>query len=119
MVGPLMGCRVPPVQRWAPVWALVAALWSGRALGAPSPATLAVDRADDALDCPDRAGVESGVERILRQPVTTAGAPGEAPIRVEVRFARRRTEYTALIRLSAPKEGERILDDPGPTCTAL
>ena len=86
---------------------------------APLSAELSVERAPDAGDCPDVAGLSRIVERIVSadagSPVVRAG--GE--VRALVRFSRDAGVYQAALLLAGQREGERTLTDTGPTCTAL
>jgi hypothetical protein len=74
-----------------------------------------VSRADDAADCPDEVALAASIERIL------GGRPASSArgITADVAFARRGAPYVATIRLHGEKEGERTIEDAGPSCDAL
>src|SRR3982751_52777 len=89
------------------------AAWASRGT-----AELSVARGPGAEDCPDTAALRARVEQITgtRLGRVTATEPALA---VAVSFSREGDRYRAAIRTQGPKEGERVLEDEGPTCAAL
>lgn len=81
------------------------------AWGAPPSAEFSVLRAPGAEDCPDATALRARVEQIAGTPLAVLAA--------EVSFSREGGGYRAELRTRAPKEGERLLADQGPTCAAL
>jgi hypothetical protein len=59
------------------------------------------------------------IERILERPLELPSTGSSRPIVVEVTFRREIGGYTAEVRLSGERAGERLLHDAGPTCSAL
>jgi hypothetical protein len=77
-----------------------------------------VARGSGAEDCPDTTALRAQVEQITgtRLELLTATEP---PLAMAVSFSRDGDRYRAAIRTQGPKEGERLLEDEGPTCAAL
>jgi hypothetical protein len=88
------------------------------AWGAPGTAELSVARGPGAEDCPDTAALQARVEQITGTRLERLPAT-EPPLAVAVSFSREGDGFRAAIRTQGPKEGERSLEDEGPTCAAL
>jgi hypothetical protein len=88
------------------------------AWASPQTAQLFVARGSRAEDCPDTTALRARIEQITgtRLELLTATEP---PLLVAVSFSREGDSYRAAIRTQGPKEGERLLEDAGPTCAAL
>jgi hypothetical protein len=88
------------------------------ASGAPPTAEFSVQRAPGAEDCPDATALGRRVEQITGTSFA-ARAATEPPLAVEVSFSREGGRYRAALRTRGAKEGERLLEDEGPTCASL
>lgn len=91
---------------------------SARAEAAPLSATIRVERAETAQDCPDGAALTSRVQAILQRDLSTPSA-NEEQLEVAVQFSRVREAYVAHVRSLGPKPGQRDLRDRGTNCGAL
>ena len=88
------------------------------AWASPKTAEFSVARGPGAEDCPDSTALQARVEQITGTRLELLAAT-EPPLAVEVSFSREGDSYRAAIRTQGPKEGERLLEDEGPTCAAL
>jgi hypothetical protein len=88
------------------------------AWASPKTAELSVTRGPGAEDCPDTTALQARVEQITGTRLEQLAA-SEPPLALLVRFSREGDSYRAAIRTQGPKEGERSLEDEGPTCLAL
>ena len=87
-------------------------------LGASLSATIVVARTAEARDCPDADQIAAKVERIVGRAIAVPeGTPNALVARLE--FSRSGRTYEAVVRVSGAREGERVLEDAGPTCDAL
>jgi len=86
-------------------------------LGASLSATVSVDRAPAAVDCPSAEALTAGVEAIVGRPL--AESADSRTMQVRVQFFRSEAGYEARLRLTGAREGERVLFDNGPNCAAL
>jgi len=88
------------------------------AWAAPGTAELSVARGPGAEDCPDTTALQARVEQITGTRLELLAAT-DPPLAVAVSFSREGDSYRAAIRTQGPKQGERSLEDEGPTCAAL
>jgi hypothetical protein len=91
---------------------------AAEAWASPRPAELSVARGPGAEDCPDTTALQARVEQITGTRLELLAAT-EPPLALAVSFSREGDSYRAAIRTQGPKEGERSLEDEGPTCAAL
>ncbi len=88
------------------------------AWASPETAELSVARGPGAEDCPDTTALQARVEQITGTRLEQLAA-SEPRFALGVTFSREGDSYRAAIRTQGPKEGERSLEDEGPTCVAL
>src|SRR3954453_22636034 len=88
------------------------------AWASPKTAELSVARGPGAEDCPDTTALQARVEQITGTRLEQLAAT-EPRLALGVSFSREGDSYRAAIRTQGPKEGERSLEDEGPTCVAL
>ena len=88
------------------------------AWGGALSAEFSVTRGPGVEDCPDATALRTRVEQIMGRPLAAVAA-AEPTLAVRVEFARAGDRHSAALRTRGAKEGERLLEDQGPTCAAL
>jgi hypothetical protein len=81
-------------------------------------ASLSVERADSASDCPDQTALAASVSLLLRRRGLEPAADPSAA-RFHVSLHRSETGYHATIEVRGEQAGLRTLDDAGSTCAGL
>jgi hypothetical protein len=96
----------------------VCAFGAGSAHADPLKGTLTVERAAGAEACPDQEALRVEVEQLAGAPILSGSEPRDVSLDLRIAPAPK-GGFSAVIRVSGKRTGERQLEDVGPGCDVL